>query len=37
VHTQAAPAAFALIAITIVTLLIIMRQQAGMERVLAHG
>jgi len=37
VHTQAAPAAFVLIAITIVTLLIIMRQQAGMERVLAHG
>lgn len=37
VHTQAAPAAFGLIVITIVTLLFVMRQQAGMERVLAHS
>jgi iron(III) transport system permease protein len=37
VHTQAAPSAFALIIVTVATLLIVMRQQAGMERVLAHG
>lgn len=37
VHTQAAPAAFGLIVMTIVTLLFVMRQQAGMERVLAHS
>ncbi|MGB9750981.1 iron ABC transporter permease [Roseiflexus castenholzii] len=37
VHTQAAPSAFALIAVTIVTLLIVTHYQAGMEKVLSHS
>lgn len=37
VHTQAAPAAFALIGLTMATLLILMRRQDGLARVLEHG
>lgn len=37
VHTQAAPSAFALIAVTIATLLLVTRYQAGMEKVLSHS
>lgn len=37
VHTQAAPSAFALIAVTIATLLLVTRYQAGMEKALARS
>lgn len=37
VHTQAAPPAFALIIVTVITLLVVMRHQAGMEKVLSHS
>lgn len=37
VHTQAAPSAFALIGVTVITLLFIMRYQAGMEKAISHA
>lgn len=37
VHTQAAPSAFALITVTIVTLLLVTRYQSGMESILSRS